>query len=148
MGNEELADWVAVNTGITAKWAQWLQQFTAQIVSGEPYSGPTKVSKWRKEVGEQCKICQAPHQLQASRLDHELNEFTTHSRATASASLDAEEAGPSGMMDSRPPPIPYDLDDCMDITKEPPTGVPTPTPAPQQPTDEQLNADVYGSNEE
>ena len=51
-------------------------------------------------------------------------------------------------MDSRPPPIPYDLDNCMDVTEEPPTGVPTPTPTPQQPTDEQLNADVYGSNEE
>ena len=36
----------------------------------------------------------------------------------------------------------------MDVTKEPPTGVPTPTPIPQQPTDEQLNADVYSSNEE
>ena len=68
--------------------------------------------------------------------------------ATASASNDAEEAGPSGMMDSCPPPIPYDLDDCMDITKEPPTGVPTPTPGPQQLTDEQLDADVYGSKEE
>ena len=29
VGNEELADWVAVNTGITAERAQWLKQFAA-----------------------------------------------------------------------------------------------------------------------
>ena len=73
---------------------------------------------------------------------------STQSRATASALLDAEEAGPSGATDSHPPPTPYDLDDRMDITEEPPTGVPTPTPTPQQLTDEQLDADMYGSNEE
>ena len=99
-------------------------------------------------MGEQHKIYQAPHQLQASRLDHELNEFTTQSRATPSASLDAEEAGTSGMTDSHPPPIPYNLDNCMDVTEEPSTGVPTPTPASQQLTDEQLNTDVYGRVEE
>ena len=101
-------------------------------------------SKWKKEAGEQCKICQAPHRLQASRLDCELNEFTTQSRAMASASLDAEEAGPSGATDSHPLPTLYDLDDCMDVTEEPPTRVPIPTPTPQQLTDKQLNADVYG----
>ena len=129
-GEIELADWVAVNAGITTEWAQWLKQFAAQIASGEPHSEPAKVSKWKKEAGEQCKIRQAPCRLQASRLDHELNEFTTQSRAMASASLDAEEAGPSGAMDSHPPPTPYDLDDCMDITEEPPTGVPISTPTP------------------
>ena len=66
----------------------------------------------------------------------------------ASASLDAEDAGPSGMTDNCPPPLPYDLDDHMDVTEEPPTGVPTTPPAPQQLTDEQLNAEVYGSNKE
>ena len=29
VGNEELADWVTVNAGITAKRAQWLEQFAA-----------------------------------------------------------------------------------------------------------------------
>ena len=65
-----------------------------------------------------------------------------------SASLDAEDAGPSGTMDNHPLPLPYDLDDRMDMTEEPPTGVPTALPAPQQPTDEQLDAEVYSSNEE
>ena len=62
-----------------------------------------------------------------SRLDHELNEFTTQSRAMASALLDAEEADPSGATDSHPLPTPYDLDDRMDVTLEPPTRVPVPT---------------------
>ena len=143
-----LADWVAVNAGITAEQAQWLKQFTARIASGESYSEPARVSKRGKEAREQRKIRQAPHRLQASQLDHELNEFTTHSRATASASLDAEDASPSGMMNSHPPPLSYNLDDHIDVTEEPLTGVPTALPAPQQPTDEQLNAEVYGSNKE
>ena len=117
MGNEELADWVAVNAGITAKWAQWLKQFAARIASRESYSEPKRVSKRRKEAGEQQKIHQAPCRLQASQLDHELNEFTTHSRATASASLDAEDAGPSGMTDNHPSPLPYNLDDYMDVLR-------------------------------
>ena len=50
------------------------------------------------------------------------------------------------MMDSHPPPLSYNLDDHMDVTEEPLTGVPTALPAPQQPTDEQLKAEVYGSN--
>ena len=66
----------------------------------------------------------------------------------ASASLDAEDTGPSGTTDNRSPPLPYDLDDCMDVTEEPPTRVPTALPASQQLTDELLNAEVYGSNEE
>ena len=61
VGNEELADWVAVNARITAEQAQWLKQFVAGIASGELYSEPVKVSKWRKEAGEQHKIHQAPH---------------------------------------------------------------------------------------
>ena len=83
----ELAIWLAEYAGIITEHAQWLKHFAAQVALGEAHNGPAWASKPKKKR----RIKRFPKRLQMSRLDNELEEFTTHAQAEAAAAVNAAE---------------------------------------------------------
>ena len=87
-----------------------------------------------------------PKQLQTSRLDSELDEFTTHAQAEAAAAVNAADPPPTGTSEDRPLPAPYELDNQMDTTED--LVVQDPEASGVMLTDEQLAEELYGSQKE
>ena len=139
---EELALWPAESAGITTERAQWIEHFAARVALGEAHNGPARASKPKKDAGEQHRIKKFPKQLQTSRLDHKLKEFTARAQAEAAAAVNAAELPLAETSENCPPPAPYELDDRMDVTEDPVTQ--DPETAGIVLTDEQLAEELNG----
>ena len=106
----ELVLWLATSTGITTERAQWLKHFAARVALGEAHNEPVWASKPKKGAGEQHQIKMFPKQLQMSRLDNELTDFTSCAQAEAAAVVNAAELPLTFPSEGRAQPAPYELD--------------------------------------
>ena len=142
----ELAIWLAEYAGITTERAQWLEHFAARVASGEVHNGPAWASKPKKDAGEQHRVKKFPKQLQTSRLDNELEDFTTCTQAEVAAAVNAADPPPMFPLEDRPLPAPYELDNQMDVTED--LVVQDPEASGVMLTDEQLADELYGPQKE
>ena len=97
---------------------QWLEHFAARVALGEAHNGPVQASKPKKDAGEQHRIKMFPKWLQTSRLDSELDKFTTCAHVEAAAAVNAADPPPTFPSEDRPLPATYELDNQMDTTED------------------------------